>query len=149
MYVRGTYRKEELKMFQYISQVLSLPSVFGKWNGRNSRVYQTSNRLISDWLKYGKDALMNSATLKQIAQYDRVLLETLLAKGVCFYYQTFEVSVQRVNANSIAFTAVNLKTGDESDYTFSQKSMKELVTDRITNHDLLDVIQAVYERIKD
>jgi len=136
-------------MIQYISQVLSFPSVFQKWNGRNSRVYQTSNRLISDYIKWGKDSLMNSATLKQIAQYDRVLLEKLLKDGVYFYYQTFEIFVQRLTASSVAFTAINLKTGDEADYTFSQKSMKELVVDRIMNHDLLDVIQAVYERIKD
>ena len=135
-------------MYTKISQIMRLPYTFPKWNGYNDRLHITSNRLIKKWLEKNEDSKINSSTVKQIATYDQALLEHVLDKGIAFVYQGFEITLQRSTATSISMVAVNLQTGDHESKTLSQATMKYLVVDRFINHDLLDVLQSVYEKVK-
>jgi hypothetical protein len=136
-------------MYTMVSEVLNPKTAFGRWHGRNTRMFQTSNRLIAKWVSFRQDSRINSVTVKQLADYDVEMLEKVLTDGVVILYQTHEITLTRVNQKSIAVEVVNLKTGDYQEETLSQKTMKTLVVDNGTvNHDVLDVLQAIYEKVK-
>jgi len=136
-------------MYTHVSQVLRPQTAFGRWHGRNTRMFQTSNRLIAKWVQWGIDSKINSSTVKQLAEYDVEMLEKALADGLVIAYQYHEITLTRVNQISIMVEIVNNKPGDYTPETLSQKTMKSLVVDNGTvNHDVLDVLQAIYEKVK-
>ena len=135
-------------MYTMISQVINDGTEFGSWSGKNTRRYMTSNRLIVKYRELGIDSLLNSPTIKQLAQYNAERLAVILQEGVTIAYQTHLISLTRVAKNSILVNVVNVRTGNNFDVTLSQRTMKDLVIDNgAVNHDVLDLIQALYEKV--
>ena len=134
-------------MYSRISQVMDDGTQFGGWDGFNNAIYQTSNRLIKKW-RSGKDSKLNSVTVKQLAKYNPEKLGQYLWAGIVITYQSHAITLKRVANNSVYVEAVNLSTGGFSNGTLSQKTMKDLVVDNGTvSHDVLDVLQALYEKV--
>lgn len=133
-------------MVSSIVYLLSLSSVLNGWNGKQSRFFLTSNRLIQAYRLTGVDSALNSVSVKQLFQYDYEAFVKALDLGIQFLYQGRTYQIVKVKG----FTILSVFNKDgEQDFPsrrLSKATVKALNNEYGLNKDIVDVLNGLIKR---
>ena len=134
------------------AQVTTIQDLVGKtdlinWNGYNNSTYATSNRLLKAYHEKNENSFITSPTLKQIYKYHSREFDTIIRNGIQVNYQNYMITLKK-EVKRIQVQAYNIKKEVfEPKVNLTQSSLKKLILDIKPNKDLIDVLQALVEKI--
>lgn len=134
------------------AQIITIKDLVGKtelinWNGYNNSTYATSNRLLKAYHEKNENSFITSPTLKQIYKYHSRDFDKIIRNGIQVNYQNYMITLKK-EVKRIKVQSYNIKTEIyEPTVNLTKSSLNKLVVDIKPNKDLIDVLQALLEKI--
>lgn len=134
------------------AQIITIKDLIGKtelinWNGYNNSTYATSNRLLKAYHEKNENSFITSPTLKQIYKYHSRDFDKIIRNGIQVNYQNYMITLKK-EVKRIKVQSYNIKTEIyEPTVNLTKSSLNKLVVDIKPNKDLIDVLQALLEKI--